>query len=79
VARVRLTPSARRLRALMDVLGFVGRGAQTRFAKEIGVARSRINNVLIDQPLSRQLAEKLFAVIRASRRTSSCWAGLEGS
>jgi hypothetical protein len=44
----------------MEVLGFEGRGAQTRFAKELGVARSRINNVLIDQPLSRQLAEKII-------------------
>jgi len=53
-------PSARRLRALMEVLGFEGRGAQTAFAKELGVARSRMNNVLIDQPLSRQLAEKII-------------------
>ena len=53
-------PSARRLRALMEVLGFEGRGAQTSFAKELGVSRSRINNVLIDKPLSRQFAEKII-------------------
>jgi len=52
--------SARRLRALIEVLGFEGRGAQTRFAEEIGVDRSRLNNVLIDQPLSRTLAEKII-------------------
>jgi hypothetical protein len=44
----------------MEVLGFEGRGAQTRFAEEIGVARSRLNNVLIDQPLSRKLAEQII-------------------
>jgi hypothetical protein len=44
----------------MEVLGFEGRGAQTRFAEEIGVARSRLNNVLIGQPLSRKLAEKII-------------------
>jgi hypothetical protein len=61
VARVKLTPSARRLRALMEILGFEGRGAQTRFAKEIGVSRSRLNNALVYGPLSRQLAEKIIA------------------
>jgi len=60
VARLYVPASARRLGALMEVLGFEGRGAQTRFAEEIGVARSRINNVLIEQPLSRQLAEKII-------------------
>jgi hypothetical protein len=60
VARLKVTASARRLRALMEVLGFEGRGAQTRFAEEIGVARSRLNNVLIGQPLSRKLAEKII-------------------
>jgi len=53
-------PQVRRLRALIEVLGFEGRGAQTRFAEEIGVQRSRLNNVLIDQPLSRKLAEKII-------------------
>jgi hypothetical protein len=60
VARLKGAPSARRLRALIEVLGFEGRGAQTRFAEEIGVDRSRLNNALIDQPLSRQLADKIF-------------------
>ena len=50
------TPSARRLRALIEVIGFEGRGAQTGFAKEIGVDRRRLNNVLVGYPLSRQLA-----------------------
>src|SRR5262245_12509910 len=31
--------SARRFRALIEVLGFEGRGAQTRFAEKIGVDR----------------------------------------
>jgi hypothetical protein len=53
-------PSARRLRALMWVLGFDGRGAQVRFAEEIGVGRSRLNNVLVGYPLSRQLAQKIM-------------------
>jgi len=53
--------SARRLRALIDVLGFEGRGAQTRFAEEIGVSRSRLNNALVYGPVSRQLAEKIIA------------------
>ena len=52
--------SARRLRALIEVLGFEGRGAQTRFAEEIGVDRRRLNNALCDQPLSRQLAEEII-------------------
>jgi heme oxygenase len=60
MARPKVSASARRLRALMEVLGFEGRGAQTRFAEEIGVARSRLNNVLIDQPLSRKLAEQII-------------------
>jgi hypothetical protein len=42
VARLKVTASARRLRALMEVLGFEGR------------------NVLIGQPLSRKLAEKII-------------------
>jgi hypothetical protein len=53
------TPSTRRLRAVIEVLGFEGRGAQTRFAKEIGVDRRRLNNVLVGYPLSRMLAEKI--------------------
>jgi hypothetical protein len=53
-------PSARRLRALIEVLGFEGRGAQTRFAKEIGVDRRRLNNVLVGHPLSRMLAQKII-------------------
>jgi hypothetical protein len=61
VARQELyPPSARRLRALIEVLGFEGRGAQTRFAKEIGVDRRRLNNVLVGHPLSRQLAGKII-------------------
>jgi hypothetical protein len=52
--------SARRLRALIEVLGFEGRGAQTRFAKEIGVDRRRLNNVLVGYPLSRMLAQKII-------------------
>jgi hypothetical protein len=48
------------LRALIEVLGFEGRGAQTRFAKEIGVDRRRLNNVLVGYPLSRMLAEKII-------------------
>jgi hypothetical protein len=59
VAR-REAASARRLRALIDVLGFGGRGAQTRFAEEIGVDRRRLNNVLVRYPLSRKLAEKII-------------------
>ena len=51
---------ARRLRALIEILGFEGRGAQTRFAEEIGVDRRRLNNVLVGYPLSRQLAEKII-------------------
>jgi hypothetical protein len=54
------TPSARRLRALIEVLGFEGRGAQTRFAEKIGVDRRRLNNVLVGQPLSRMLAQKII-------------------
>jgi hypothetical protein len=54
------TPSARRLRALIEVLGFEGRGAQTRFAEEIGVDRRRLNNVLVGHPLSRMLAQKII-------------------
>ena len=50
------TLSARRLRALIKVLGFEGRGAQIRFAETIGVDRRRLNNVLVGYPLSRQLA-----------------------
>ena len=53
-------PSARRLRALIEVLGFEGRGAQTRFAQEIGVDRRRLNNVLVGYPLSRMLAQKII-------------------
>jgi hypothetical protein len=57
VARLKAhTPSACRLRALIEVLGFEGRGAQTRFAEQIGVDRRRLNNVLVGYPLSRQLA-----------------------
>ena len=41
----------------MWVLGFEGRGAQARFAEEIGVDRRRLNNVLVGYPLSRQLAK----------------------
>jgi hypothetical protein len=50
-------PSACRLRALIEVLSFKGRGAQTQFAKEIGVDRRRLNNVLIGYPLSRKFAQ----------------------
>jgi hypothetical protein len=53
-------PSARRLRALIEVLGFEGRGAQTRFAKEIGVDRRRLNNVLVYRPLSQKLVQKII-------------------
>jgi hypothetical protein len=53
------TASAHRLRALIEVLGFEARGAQTRFAGEIGVKRSRLNRVLVGHPLSRQLAENI--------------------
>jgi hypothetical protein len=59
VARLE-APSARRMCALIEVLGFEGRGGQTRFAKEIGVDRRRLNNVLIGYPLSRMLAEKII-------------------
>jgi hypothetical protein len=44
----------------MEVLGFEGQSAQTRFAKEIGVDYSRLNNVLRGQPLSRKLAEEII-------------------
>ena len=54
------TPSARRLRALIEVLGFEGRGAQVRFAEEIGVGRNRLNNVLVGYPLSLKLAQKII-------------------
>jgi hypothetical protein len=60
VARLKVTPAARQLRALMEVLGFVGRGALTRFAAEIDVARPRLNRVLIGHPLSWKLAEKII-------------------
>ena len=53
-------PSARRLSALIQVLGFEGRGAQTRFAEEIGVKRTRLNQVLVGHPLSGQLAENII-------------------
>ena len=52
--------SAHRVRALIEVLGFEGRGAQTRFAKEIGVDRRRLNNVLVGYPLSQKLAQKII-------------------
>jgi hypothetical protein len=52
-------PSACRLRALIEVLGFEGRGGQTHFAEEIGVDRRRLNNVLVYRPLSRKLVEKI--------------------
>jgi hypothetical protein len=51
------TASARRLRALIEVLGFEGRGAQSHFAESIGVDRRRLNNVLVGYPLSRKLAQ----------------------
>jgi hypothetical protein len=58
VARLkRPTPEACRLRALIEVLGFEVRGAQTRFAEKIGVDRRRLNNVLVGFPLSRMLAQ----------------------
>ena len=53
-------PSARRLRALIEVLGFEGFGAQVRFAEEIGVGRKRLNNVLVGSPLSQKLAQKII-------------------
>jgi hypothetical protein len=53
-------PSARRLRALIEVLGFEGRGGQSRFAEEIGVDRRRLNNVLVYRPLSRKLIQKII-------------------
>jgi hypothetical protein len=53
-------PSARRLRALIEVLGFEGRGAQTRFAEKIGVDRRRLNNVLVGHPLSGKLAKEII-------------------
>jgi hypothetical protein len=59
-ARRDLMPEGRRLRALIEALGFEGRGGQTRFAEEIGVDRRRLNNVLVGYPLSRQLAEKII-------------------
>ena len=43
----------------MEVLGFEGRGAQTRFAEEIGVDRRRLNNVLAGYPLSGKLAREI--------------------
>ena len=52
--------SARRLRALIEVLGFEGRGAQVRFAEEIGVDRKRLNNVLVGYPLSQKLAQTII-------------------
>ena len=60
MARLEVTPSGRRVRALREVLGFEGRGAQIRFAEAIGVDRSRLTNVLPGQPVSRQLAEKII-------------------
>jgi hypothetical protein len=61
VARPKAYPSsARRLRALIEVLGFEGRGAQTRFAKGIGVDRRRLNNVLVGYPLSGKLAQEII-------------------
>ena len=59
-ARSDLMPQAFRLRALIGVLGFEGRGAQTRFAEEIGVDRRRLNNVLVGYPLSGKLAQKII-------------------
>jgi hypothetical protein len=71
VARLEAS-SARRLRALIEVLGFEGRGAQTRFAKEIGVDRRRLNNVLVGYPLSQKLghAQGLSRVGRRTDRNS---------
>jgi hypothetical protein len=57
---MRPAPSARRLRALIEVLGFEGLGAQVRFAEEIGVGRKRLNNVLVGSPLSQKLAQKII-------------------
>jgi hypothetical protein len=51
------TASVRRLRALIEVLGFEGRGAQSHFAESIGVDRRRLNNALVGYPLSRMLAQ----------------------
>jgi hypothetical protein len=61
-------PSACRLRALIEVLGFEGLGAQTRFAEEIGVDRRRLNNVLVGYPLSRKLTQ---IIIRRYPRVST--------
>jgi hypothetical protein len=60
VRRQACIPSARRLRALIEVLGFEGRGGQTRFANEIGVSRRRLNNVLVYRPLSQKLVQKII-------------------
>ena len=58
--------SACRLRALIEVLGFEGRGAQVRFAEEIGVGRKRLSNVLVGYPLSQKLAQKIIRPLSAS-------------
>jgi hypothetical protein len=50
-------PSARRLRALMEVLGFEGQGAQARFSERLGVDRRRLNNVLVGYPLSGKIVQ----------------------
>jgi hypothetical protein len=69
VARLKAqTASACRLRALIEVLGFEGRGAQTRFAEKIGVDRRRLNNVLVGYPMSRKLAQ---IIIRHYPRVST--------
>jgi hypothetical protein len=70
-------PLARRLRALIEVLGFEGRGAQTRFAKEICVDRKRLNNVLVYSPLSQKLAQKIIQRYPRVSTDFLCWAGLE--
>lgn len=61
-------PHARRLRALLDVLGYGGRGGQEKFAKKIGVRTSRLNNPLRGYPLSWQL---VALIVRRFPRVST--------
>lgn len=62
------SPHAQRLRALMAILGYEGRGAQREFAKKLGVRESRLNNVLIGYPLSWQL---VALIVRRFPRVST--------
>jgi hypothetical protein len=52
-------PHVDRLAAIMDVLGYTGRGGQKRFADEIGIESRRFNNICRGSGLSRQVASAI--------------------